>query len=82
MLEDLSDDKKMADPRKLEKAVSRAKAMCGISTQILKIANTQLSAIRTAESCGLLNNDMPALVKTKDSNKEIENKQKLLEVLQ
>ena len=66
----------------LEAEIKRSKAMTSISAQILKIADVQLKAIRTAENCGLLNEEMPALLETKDS-KALEvarekNKQKLL----
>lgn len=64
----------------LEKELKRAKAVCSVSSQILKVASVQISAIRTAEACGLLNKDMPALLATKDSVTESANKQKLLGV--
>lgn len=51
----------------LEKEIKKAKAMTSISSQILKVASIQISAIKTAESCGLMNNDMPSLIATKDS---------------
>ena len=44
------------------------------------VARVQVSAIKTAEACGLLNKDMPALIATKDSGTETENRQKLLVV--
>ena len=68
------------DEKQLEKELKRAKAVCSVSSQILKVASVQVSAIRTAEACGLLNQDMPALLATKDSVTESANKQKLLEV--
>lgn len=67
------------DGEKLEKELKRAKAMCDVSTQILKVADVQIKALKTAETCGLLNKDMPALIATKDSTTETKNRQKLLE---
>ena len=80
MLETLEDDK-MTD-KQLEKELKKAKAICSISSQILKIASVQVSAIKTAEQCGLLNKDMPALLATKDSASEITSKKKLLGITQ
>lgn len=51
----------------LEAEIKKSKAMTSISAQILKIADVQLKAIRVAEDCGLLNDEMPALLETKDS---------------
>ena len=79
-LETLEDDK-MTDKR-LEKELKKAQAICSISSQILKVASVQLSAIKTAEQCGLLNKDMPALLATKDSANEIAGKKKLLGITQ
>lgn len=73
------------DSQKLEKELKKAKAMCDISKQILKVADVQIKAIKTAESCGLLNKDMPELIAIKDSHAEKEerkkNRQKLLEAV-
>lgn len=79
-LETLEDDK-MTDKR-LEKELKKAQAICSISSQILKVASVQVSAIKTAEQCGLLNKDMPALLATKDSANEIAGKKKLLGITQ
>ena len=76
MLEKLEEDK-MTDKR-LEKELKKAQAICSISSQILKIASVQVSAIKTAEQCGLLNKDMPALITTN----EIASKKKLLGITQ
>lgn len=66
----------------LEAEIKKSKAMTSISAQILKIAEVQLKAIKTAENCGLLNDEMPALLETKDSKvlavEREKNKQKLL----
>ena len=67
-------------PEQLDKELKKAKGVCQVSSQILKVASIQVSAIRTAEACGLLNQDMPALLATKDSATESVNKQKLLGV--
>lgn len=80
MLETLEDDK-MTDKR-LEKELKKAQAINSISSQILKVASVQLSAIKTAEQCGLLNKEMPALLATKDSANEIAGKKKLLGITQ
>ena len=80
MLETLEDDK-MTDKR-LEKELKKAQAICSISSQILKVASVQISAIKTAEQCGLLNKEMPALLATKDSASEIAGKKKLLGITQ
>lgn len=80
MLETLEDDE-MTD-KTLEKELKKAQAICSISSQILKVANVQLSAIKTAEQCGLLNKEMPALLATKDSASEIAGKKKLLGITQ
>lgn len=79
-LETLEDDK-MTDKR-LEKELKKAQAICSISSQILKVASTQISAIKTADQCGLLNKEMPALLATKDSASEIAGKKKLLGITQ
>ena len=79
-LETLEDDE-MTDER-LEKELKKAKAICSISSQILKVASVQVSAIKTAEQCGVLNKDMPALIATKDSTNEIACKKKLLGIMQ
>lgn len=80
MLETLEDDE-MTDKR-LEKELKKAQMICSISSQILKVASIQISAIKTKEQCGLLNKDMPALVATKDSANEIAGKKKLLGITQ
>ena len=80
MLETLEDEK-MTDKR-LEKELKKAQAICSISSQILKVASVQISAIKTADQCGLLNKEMPALLATKDSANEIAGKKKLLGITQ
>ena len=79
MLEKLGDDEEMQDPKKAEKLIAQSKAMCQVSSQILNVARVQVQAIQTAESCGLLNSDMPALIATKDSKAAREESRKLLE---
>lgn len=56
----------------LDLELKKAKAITQISSQILNIARLQIAAINTAESCGLCNKDMPALIATKDSRTEKE----------
>ena len=68
--------------KQLEKELKKAQAICSVSSQILKVASVQVSAIKTAEQCGLLNKDMPALLATKDSANEIAGKKKLLGITQ
>lgn len=79
MLEILGDDEEMQDKAQAEKMIGRAKAMCQVSSQILKVAQVQMQAIKTAESCGLLNEEMPALIATKDSKAVKKESRKLLE---
>ena len=79
MLEKLGDDEEMQDPKKAEKLIAQSKAMCQVSSQILNVARVQVQAIKTAESCGLLNSDMPALIATKDSKAAKEESRKFLE---
>lgn len=79
MLELLGDDEEMQDQEKAQATLQRAKAMCQVSSQILNIARVQVSALKTAESCGLLNEDMPALIATKDSKTAKKESRKLLE---
>lgn len=68
----------------LEKEIKKTNAMTSISSQILKVASLQISAIKTAESCGLLNNELPSLISTKDSENAVkvkkEEQKKLLGV--
>lgn len=64
------------DQDKMEQTIKRTKAVCQVSSQILKVASLQLSALKTAESCGLLNDDMPALLATKDSKGVAEENEK------
>ena len=80
MLEELEDDK-MTDKR-LEKELKKAQAICSISSQILKVASAEISVIKTAEQCGLLNKELPALLAIKDSANEITGRKKLLGITQ
>ena len=67
---------------RLEKEIKKTKAMTSISSQILKIASIQISAIKTAEQCGLMNQDMPSLIATKDSkNAELEKEKAKMKLL-
>ena len=78
MIEELENDDLKKDPQQLEKTLKKAKAISSISSQILKTANVQIQAIKTMENCGLLNNEMPALLAIKDSPAETASRQKLL----
>jgi hypothetical protein len=78
MLEELEDDDLEKDPQQLEKTLKKARAISSVSSQILKVANTQIQAIKTMENCGLVNKDMPALLAIKDSSVESAQRQKLL----
>lgn len=78
MLETLENDEEMADTKKLQDTLMRSRAVCQVAAQILNVARLQVSAINTAEQCGLQNSDMPALIKIKDSKAE-QKKQLLLE---
>lgn len=51
----------------LDLELKKSKAITQISSQILNIARLQIAAINTAESCGLCNEEMPALIAIKDS---------------
>lgn len=75
-LELLEDDKILEDDAKLEKELKRAKAVVSVSSQILNVARIQVQAIRTAEQCGFLNDEMPALLSVKDSKAVLKGKQK------
>ncbi len=78
MLEEVEDDDQIKDQKEFDKLIKKAKTVCSISSQILRVASVQVAAIRTAENCGLLNKDMPALLTIKDSVSETSSKQKLL----
>lgn len=78
MLEELEDDDLEKDPQQLEKTLKKARAISSVSSQILKVANVQIQALKTMENCGLVNNDMPALLAIKDSSTESASRQKLL----
>ena len=67
MMEQLANDEEIDDPKKLESTLARANGMSKIASQILKTASLQISALNTADRCGLRNEDMPALIATKDS---------------
>lgn len=78
MLEELEDDELDQDTQKLENTLKKARAISSVSSQILKVANVQIQAIKTMENCNLLNKDMPALLAIKDSSAESVSRQKLL----
>ena len=80
MLEELNSDEQM-NQEDFDKLIKKANAINSVSTQILKVANLQVQAIKTAENCGLLNKELPALIATKDSQSESAARQKLLGVV-
>ncbi|MBQ1778284.1 MAG: hypothetical protein IIZ93_09040 [Acidaminococcaceae bacterium] len=80
MLDKLQDDEEMQDKEAARRTIDRAQAMCKVSSQILSIARIQLTAIKTAEDCGLHNNEMPALIATKDSKDEQKKEQNRAEI--
>ena len=57
-------------------SLKRAKAVVSVSSQILNVARIQVSAIKTADACGFLNEEMPALLSVKDSKAVLKGKQK------
>ena len=67
MIERLGDD---LDADRLEREVRRAEAVTRVSQQIIQVAHTQIMVIKTAEEAGILNDELPALLMTKDSRKE------------
>lgn len=75
-LELLENDEILEDEAKLEKELKRAKAVVSVSSQILNVARIQVSAIKTADACGFLNEEMPALLSVKDSKAVLKGKQK------
>lgn len=77
VLEELNNDEKVTS-EDFDRLIKKAKAINSVSTQILKVASLQVQAIKTAESCGLLNKDMPALIATKDSKAQSDARQKLI----
>ena len=78
MLEDLQDDDLEKDPEQFEKTLKKAHAVSSVASQILKVADVQVKAIKTMENCGLVNKEMPALLAIKDSSAEAEARQKLI----
>ena len=77
-LENLLDDDILKDEKKLNLEIKRTTAITKVSTQILKTAQVQVNAIRTAKELGVLNQRLPALIKTKDSQEEEEKTQQKL----
>lgn len=78
MLEELENEEIIDDPTKFNSTLRKASAMCQVSSKILDVAKVQVSAIKTADICGLLNKDMPELIAIKDSPTEKYARQKLL----
>lgn len=76
---ELIGDENLSD-EELEKVLKRAKSACDVSTQILKVAGMQISAIKMAESAGLCNEELPSLIAVKDSKARRDETQKLIGV--
>lgn len=69
MLEELGDGDSAEDPGKLDQLLKKARSMCAVSTQILRVADLQVKAVRMAEDIGMANDELPALIAVKDSKK-------------
>lgn len=69
MLEELGDDDSAADSGRLDQLLKRARSMCDVSSQILRVADMQVKAVRMAENIGMSNAELPALIAVKDSKK-------------
>ena len=74
MLERLEDDEIIEDEAKLKLELKRGKMICQVSGQILNTARLQVQALRLAEDTGLINEELPALIATKDSARMSERK--------
>lgn len=80
MIEAIEDGDDMTDEQ-MDRQLKKARTVCTVSEQILKVARLQLSAMNIAEACGYKNDELPALVAMKDSKSEESKKKKLLEEL-
>lgn len=60
MIENLNDDELCSDPKETAKIVARAKAIEGLSNQIISIQSVQLHALEVAEKCGYMVKDLPS----------------------
>lgn len=69
MLEELGDDDSSKDSGRLDQLLKRARSMCDVSSQILRVADMQVKAVRMAEDIGMSNAELPALIAVKDSKK-------------
>jgi len=69
MLEELGDGDSSEDSGRLDQLLKRARSMCDVSSQILRVADMQVKAVRMAEGFGMSNAELPALIAVKDSKK-------------
>lgn len=69
MLEELGDGDSSEDSGRLDQLLKRARSMCDVSSQILRVADMQVKAVRMAEGFGMANDELPALIAVKDSKK-------------
>lgn len=51
----------------LDGMIKRAEAACKVGEEILGVAKLQLDVLKTAESIGIRNSELPALIEVKDS---------------
>lgn len=69
MLEELGDGDSEEDSGRLDQLLKKARSMCDVSSQILRVADMQVKAVRMAEDIGMSNAELPALIAVKDSKK-------------
>ena len=69
MLEELGDDDSAEDSGRLDQLLKRARSMCDVSSQILRVADMQVKAARMAKDIGMSNAELPALIAVKDSKR-------------
>lgn len=69
MLEELGDGDSAEASGRLDQLLKRARSMCDVSSQILRVADMQVKAVRMAEDIGMSNAELPALIAVKDSKK-------------
>lgn len=70
-LETLGDNDAIQDEAALQKEIKRTESMVRVAKGIMDIASLQIQAIKVAESCGVMQADLPALIAIKDSKRKI-----------
>ena len=55
----LSDDKLCNTEDKLKLQADRAKALCGLTSSVVSLSNTQIRALEVKEEYGLMFSDLP-----------------------